>query len=317
MKFSLFVVALLTGPFLAQGAENSPKPAPSPRPPINLTPTAAPTTNSLGSVPSELKDKKDRTSYAIGMSMGQNLKRQSVDVNLDLLIRGIKDSLAAEKVLLTDEQMRDTFKELQTDMQAKMQQRREEQKTKNKGEGEQFLAENAKKEGVMKLPDGLQYKIIKEGSGPSPKATDRVSVKYTGKLINGTVFDSTDKNGGRPTNFRVDGVIKGWTEALQKMKKGAQWELFIPSDLAYGENGNRNIEPNSTLIFNVELVDILPSEQPPAPSEPVTSDIIKVPSADELKKGAKIEVLKPEDVKREIEKQKQEQGKPNPAAPKK
>lgn len=318
MKLSFFAFAILGATLLGRAADNPPKtvtiPPPNRQPQVRPAPAPI-NTNLLATVPAELKDKKDRTSYAIGMSMGQNLKRQSVDVNLDMLERGIKESLQGDKVLLTEEQMRETFRELQTDLQAKMQQHRTEQMSKNKDEGEKFLAENAKKEGIVKLPDGLQYKVITEGSGPSPKPTDRVSVKYTGKLINGTVFDSTEKNGGKPANFRVDGVIKGWTEALQKMKKGSHWELYIPSDLAYGESGNRTIEPNSTLIFDVEVVDILPSEQPPAPAEPVTSDIIKVPSAEELKKGAKIEVLKPEDVKREIEKQKQEQSKTNPNAP--
>jgi FKBP-type peptidyl-prolyl cis-trans isomerase len=317
MKLSFFVAIGLSGAFLARAAEPAARPQASPSPVV----IPAPTTNSLASVPPELKDKKDRTSYAIGMSMGQNLKRQSVDVNLDMIMRGIKDTIGTNKVLLTEEQMRDTFRELQTEMQASFQKRRTEQGVKNKAEGDAFLAENAKKEGVVKLPSGLQYKVISEGSGPSPKATDKVSVKYTGKLINGTVFDSTEKNGGHPATFRVDGVIKGWSEALQKMKKGSHWELYIPSDLAYGEAGNRNIDPNSALIFDVELVDIL-APQPPA-GEPVTSDIIKVPSAEELKKGAKIEVLKPDDVKREIEKQKQEQQKPgapkptvNPPSPK-
>jgi hypothetical protein len=161
----------------------------------------------------------------------------------------------------------------------------------------------------VKTASGLQYKIIQEGSGESPKPTDQVSVKYTGKLIDGTVFDSTDQGPtpGQPRKFNVTGVIKGWTEALEKMKKGAKWEVYIPSDLAYGERGNRGIPPDSTLVFDVELVDIHPVTPPPTPpgaQQPVTSDIIKVPSAEELKKGAKIEVIKPEDVDKEIAKEK-------------
>jgi FKBP-type peptidyl-prolyl cis-trans isomerase FklB len=297
MKLSLFATMMLGASLLARGAEGD--------------------ANTNTNVSSELKDKKDRTSYALGMNMGANLKKQGVEVNPDLLLRGLRDAMQTDKTLLTEEQMRETFKELQTEMQAKYQQRRTEQLGKNKTEGEKFLAENKSKEGVVALPDGLQYKVIKEGDGPSPKASDQVSVKYTGKLINGTVFDSSDKHGGQPAKFRVDGVIKGWTEALQKMKKGSHWELYIPSDLAYGERGSgAQIEPNSTLIFDVELVDITPADKPPTPGEPVTSDIIKVPSAEELKKGAKIEVLKPEDVKREIERQKSEQQKQG-AAPKK
>jgi FKBP-type peptidyl-prolyl cis-trans isomerase FklB len=252
----------------------------------------------------ELTEQKDKVSYALGMNMGMNLKRQNVEVNSDVLMQGLKDALSGNKQLLTDDQMRETFKQLNQEVMARQQKVREEQLTKNKAAGEAFLAENAKKEGIVKLPSGLQYKVITEGSGPSPKATDRVSVKYRGTLIDGTEFDSTEKNGGAPATFRVDGVIKGWTEALQKMKKGAKWQLFIPGDLAYGERGSPpKIEPNATLVFDVELLDILPPQETAAP-QPVTSDIIKVPSADELKKGAKIEVLKEEDVKREIEKQK-------------
>ena len=264
----------------------------------------------------ELTEQKDKVSYALGLNMGMNLKKQSVDVNPDVLMQGLRDALSGEKQLLTDEQMRETFRQLNQEVMARQQQKRQEQLVKNKEEGAKFLAENAKKDGVVTLPSGLQYKVISEGSGPSPKPGDRVSVTYKGTLIDGTVFDSTEKNGGTPATFRVDGVIKGWTEALLKMKKGAKWELFIPSDLAYGEGGKPPIEPNSTLIFEVELLDVLPPVAPAQPPQPVTSDIIKVPSAEELKKGAKIEVLKPEDVQREIEKQKQLQEQQKAAQPK-
>lgn len=247
----------------------------------------------------ELKEQKDKVSYALGMNMGVNLKRQNVEVNPDLVLQGLKDALSGEKQLLNDEQMRETFRQLNQEVMARNQKQREEQQNKNKAAGESFLAENVKKEGVVKLPSGLQYKVISEGSGASPKATDRVAVKYRGTLINGTEFDKNDN-----ATFQVNQVIKGWTEALQLMKKGAKWQLFIPSDLAYGPQGSGKIEPNSTLLFDVELIDILPPAQA---AQPVTSDIIKVPSAEELKKGAKIEVLKEEDVKREIEKQKQQQ----------
>src|SRR5690606_6030071 len=141
--------------------------------------------------------------------------------------------------------------------------------------------ENAKKEGVVTLPSGLQYKVITEGSGPSPKPTDKVIVKYRGTLTDGTGFDANDS-----ATFGVTQVIKGWSEALQKMKKGAKWQLAIPGDLAYGERGYPpKIEPNSTLLFDVELIDIQPGATVQPPPQPVTSDIIKVPSAEELKKG--------------------------------
>ncbi len=249
----------------------------------------------------DLSNSTNKISYALGVNFGQNLKNQGVSANLDVMRRGIEDALAG-KPQLSDAQMRETFTELRTMIQAHM----EEKKKENKAAGEKFLAENEKKPGVQKTASGLQYKVIKDGTGESPKSTDEVEVKYTGKLIDGTVFDSTDKQGGKPSKFRVNGVIRGWTEALEKMKKGSQWELYIPADIAYGERGRPGIPPNSTLIFDVELLDIIPAA-PAATAQsakPVTSDIIKVPSAEELKKGAKIEVIKPEDVDKEIAKEK-------------
>lgn len=256
---------------------------------------AAPVFAADGSV--NLTDPKEKISYALGVNFGSNLKNQGVEVNLETVRKGIEDALAG-KPKLEDAQMRETFNELRTQIQA----RAEQKKGESKAAGEKYLAENEKKAGVQKTASGLQYKVIKEGEGASPAATDEVSVKYTGKLIDGTVFDSTDKRGGTPAKFRVNGVIPGWTEALQKMKKGAIYELFIPSNLAYGERGTPGIPGNSVLNFNVELVDVHP--QAVAVQQPVTSDIIKVPSADELQKGAKIEIIKPEDVEKEIAKEK-------------
>ena len=183
---------------------------------------------------------------------------------------------------------------------------------KNKADGEAFLAANKSKEGVVTTDSGLQYKTIKEGDGPSPAATDTVTVNYKGTLIDGKEFDS-----GNGISFPLNGVIKGWTEGLQLMKAGGSTRFFIPSDLAYGPSGPPNIGPNSTLIFDVDLLSIKGKEQasanpatPAAPVDPdpkqvVTSDIIKVPSAEEMKKGAKIEVIKKEDLPAEIEKAKQ------------
>ena len=191
---------------------------------------------------------------------------------------------------------------------------------KNKADGEAFLAANKSKEGVVTTDSGLQYKTIKEGDGPSPAATDTVTVNYKGTLIDGKEFDS-----GNGISFPLNGVIKGWTEGLQLMKAGGSTRFFIPSDLAYGPSGPPNIGPNSTLIFDVDLISIKGKEQaaakpatPAAPVDPdpkqvVTSDIIKVPSAEEMKKGAKIEVIKKEDLQAEIDKAKQdEKEKPAP-----
>jgi FKBP-type peptidyl-prolyl cis-trans isomerase FklB len=201
----------------------------------------------------------------------------------------------------------------QKEMTAKREAERVQKAEKNRKEGEEFLEANKKKEGVkihtVTLADGktaeLQYKVLKEGTGPTPKANDMVSVNYRGTLINGTEFDSSAKKGG-PAKFSMTSLIKGWTEALMMMKAGSKWELYVPSSLAYGDRGyGPTIEPGSTLIFEMELVG---SEAPaPAPTaQPLTSDIIKVPSADELKKGAKIEVIKPEDVEKKIKESQQE-----------
>jgi len=173
---------------------------------------------------------------------------------------------------------------------------------KNKAEGETFLAENKKKPGVqtleVPLPDGksaeMQYKVITEGKGEIPKSNDTVSVNYRGTLINGKEFDSSYKR-GQPAKFMVTRVIKGWTAALEAMKVGSKWELYIPSSLGYGDTGNPSIEPGATLLFEVELLAIEPPPPAAPPAQPLTSDIIKVPSAEELKKGAKIEVIKAED----------------------
>ena len=200
---------------------------------------------------------------------------------------------------------------LNKEIRAKQEEKRKQQGEKNKEEGEKFLAENETKEGVKTLPSGLQYKILSEGSGESPKAGDIATVNYRGTLIDGTEFDSSYKR-GQPSTFSVTGVIKGWTEALELMKPGAKWQLFIPSELAYGERGSgQMIGPNATLIFDVELVSFKPPTPPaaanPAPAQPVTSDIIKVPSKEELEKGAKIEVIKAADLEKLQKEQKEKQ----------
>ena len=247
----------------------------------------------------KFSDPKERTSYALGINFGTNLKNQGVDVNLDTIRKGIEDALAG-KPQLDDNEMRETFNQLRTQIQA----RAAEKGKINKEAGDKFIAENKTKPGVTNTPSGLQYKIIAEGSGESPKMGDEVQVKYKGRLIDGTEFDSTDKRGGEPARFKIGQVIPGWNEALQLMKKGAKWELYIPSNLAYGERATGSIPSNSTLIFEVELVDFTKGVTPAASQQQVTSDIIKVPSAEEMKKGAKIEIIKPEDVDKEIEKEK-------------
>jgi FKBP-type peptidyl-prolyl cis-trans isomerase FklB len=204
----------------------------------------------------ELKGDKEKLSYSIGMDIGANLKRGSVEVDPDMLAKGLKDSYGGGKTLLTEEEARQAIMAFQKIMTEKKAETMRKLGEKNKAEGEKFLAENAKKEGVKTLPSGLQYKEIAPGTGKSPKTTDMVTTHYKGTLIDGTEFDSSYKR-GQPATFQVSGVIPGWTEALQMMKEGARWQLFVPSNLAYGEQGSgREIGPNATLIFEVELVSV-------------------------------------------------------------
>jgi len=204
----------------------------------------------------ELKTDKEKLSYSIGMDIGGNLKRQSVEVDPDLLAKGFKDSYGEGKTILTEDQARQAIADFQKTLMAKQAETMQKLSEKNKADGEKFLAENGKKEGVKTLPSGLQYKEITPGKGKSPKSTDTVTTHYKGTLIDGTEFDSSHKR-GEPATFPVSGVISGWTEALQLMKEGAKWQLFVPSNLAYGERGaGREIGPNATLIFEVELISV-------------------------------------------------------------
>jgi FKBP-type peptidyl-prolyl cis-trans isomerase FklB len=204
----------------------------------------------------EIRDENDRISYSIGHQIGGDFKRQGVDLKPDLVVQGIQDALKGDKPRMTPEEMNKTLVELKRKVTAAQQEERKMAAEKSRAEGEAFLAENAKKEGVVTLPSGLQYKILKDGAGASPQATDNVTVHYRGTLIDGTEFDSSHKR-NQPATFRVSGVIRGWTEALQRMKPGAKWRLFIPAKLAYGERGTGSaIPPNSALIFEVELLKV-------------------------------------------------------------
>ena len=203
-----------------------------------------------------LQTQKGKVSYSIGIDIGRNMKRQLIEVDLDLLMRGVKDGLGDAKCALADSVMQQTMAAWQKEMMAKTNETQKKAGEKNKKEGDVFLAENKKKDGVITLPSGLQYKILKDGTGKSPKATDTVVTHYRGTLINGKEFDSSYKR-SQPATFPVNQVIAGWTEALQKMKVGSKWQLFVPSKLGYGENGaGQDIGPNATLIFEVELLDI-------------------------------------------------------------
>lgn len=240
----------------------------------SATKTAKPGTSKTATAktaaPLTLTTDKDKQSYAIGINVGkglsQNLKQSGVDIDTAILVRGIKDVLTGDKQAMTDQDAQETLKTLQADMRKAQDEKANQLGEANKKEGEEFLAANKTKEGVTTLPDGLQYKILQEGSGPKPTASDSVTVNYRGTLLNGTEFDSSYKR-GQPATFSVGQIIKGWNEALQLMPVGSKWQLFIPSDLAYGARGaGRDIGPNAALVFEVELLSIQPKSAAPAPA---------------------------------------------------
>ena len=199
-----------------------------------------------------LKTQKDKVSYIIGMDIGKNMKLQAIDIDPEMIAKGIKDVLSGEKPSLSEQEINETMAAFQKEMMAK----RQEIAKKNQKEGESFLEENKKKEGVKTLPSGLQYRVIKAGAGKKPKSTDTVTIHYRGTLVNGTEFDNSYRR-WEPLSIPVKDVIPGWTEALQLMEEGAKWQVFIPSNLAYGERGaGRDIGPNATLIFEIELISI-------------------------------------------------------------
>jgi FKBP-type peptidyl-prolyl cis-trans isomerase FklB len=208
-----------------------------------------------------LKTDKDKVSYSIGLDIGQSLRQRTIDVDPDVLARGIKDALGGGKTLLTEEQARAALETFGKEVAAKEESLRSGMAEKNKREGEAFLAENKKKDGVKTLPSGLQYKVVKAGTGKKPKASEVVKTHYRGTLTDGTEFDSSYRR-NEPAVFPVTGVIPGWTEALQLMPVGSKWQLVVPSPLAYGERGaGAAIGPNAVLIFEVELLNI--EEAPP------------------------------------------------------
>ncbi|MFD2515501.1 FKBP-type peptidyl-prolyl cis-trans isomerase [Pontibacter locisalis] len=195
---------------------------------------------------------KEKISYIIGRDMATNLKKQGIDVEADPFMTGLKEVLAGKPSTLSEQEVQQAMMALQQEMTEKQ----SAVGNVNKQAGEEYLAANKNKPGIQTLPSGLQYEVLEEGNGKSPSATDTVTVHYKGTLIDGTTFDSSYDR-GQPATFPVNGVIAGWTEALQKMKEGSKWRLFIPSNLAYGAQGAGDvIGPHSALIFDVELLSV-------------------------------------------------------------
>lgn len=258
---------LLTGTALAQQA---PAAKPSTTKSSSAASTKAKAPAAQAASPLVLKTQEEKASYAIGISIARSLQREDLKVEPAILVRGLKDQLAGGKLLLTDEEAKDALTAFQKEAREKQEAKTKMIGEENKKQGEAFLAANKSKEGVVTLPSGLQYKVEKQGDGPKPAATDTVECNYRGTLIGGKEFDSSYKR-GKPATFPVGGVIKGWTEVLQLMPVGSKYQVFIPSDLAYGPRAaSADIGPDTTLIFEIELLSIKekPAATAPAPSKP-------------------------------------------------
>jgi FKBP-type peptidyl-prolyl cis-trans isomerase len=210
-----------------------------------------------GEEPPVLKSEKDRLNYSIGVGVAKNFQRQQIDIDVDLVIKGMRDAFSGEKLLMKDDDLNKTLSAFQTELRQKQEKEWLAAMEANKKAGDAFLAENKKKEGVVVLPDGLQYKILKAGNGKKPTDADTVECRYRGTLVDGTEFDSSDRSGKPTVDFEIKNLFTGCREALKLMPVGSKWQLFIPPELAYGSRGSGyQIGPNATLIFEVELLAI-------------------------------------------------------------
>jgi FKBP-type peptidyl-prolyl cis-trans isomerase FklB len=252
---------LLLGSTRAQQTPATSTPSTKPK---STTATTTHRTTATKPKPLVLTTEKDKQSYAIGLNVGQSLHRDGIVVDPKIVVQGLQDAMAGGKVLLTDDQIKTVMTDLKNQVRQQQEAKRLAAAETNKKDGAAFLTANATKAGVVALPSGLQYKVLVAGTGPKPAADDKVVCNYRGTLLDNTEFDSSYKR-GQPATFPVTGVIKGWTEALQLMPVGSKWQLFIPADLAYGERGQATIQPNATLVFEVELLSIQP-KTPPAPA---------------------------------------------------
>ena len=205
-----------------------------------------------GSLNSDL----DKLSYSIGADLGKNFKKQGIEISPEAMAKGLQDGMSGSSLLLTEDQMKDVLSKFQKDLMAKRNSEFTKKADDNKAKGEAYLNQNKAKDGVISLPSGLQYKIIETGTGAKPGKEDTVTVDYTGTLIDGQVFDSSEKT-GKPATFKVSQVIPGWTEALQLMPSGSTWEVVVPASLAYGTRSvGGPIGPNETLIFKIHLISV-------------------------------------------------------------
>ncbi len=271
---------------------------------LAAAPTLAQETNVESSV---LKTDKEKFSYALGMNYGKFFRQRELELDLDTFLQGIKAVVSSNQTLLTDAQMNQVL----SDEDRKLNERRiaklKAQAEENKKKAETFLAENKTKPGVVTTEDGLQYRIIREGTGPVPGSNDMVTLNYRGSLVDGTEFGNSYTN-SKPWTTSMNAGPKGWREGLQKMKVGSKFELFIPPALAYGDAAAGPVPPGSLLIFDVDLLSNAPAPPPPQPM-PLTSDVIKVPSLEEIKRGSNVETLTPQQVQQEIQRQKAQQDK--------
>ena len=288
----------------------------------------APKAPAAPTLPEGFKDQKELMSYSIGMSIGKNVKQGMIDLDPEVIAGAMREVLGGGKMRLTDDQMMQGIRAYQTAANAKRQEEMLKTAEKNHELGAAFLAENQKKEGVktltVPLPGGktaeMQYKIITEGTGPTPKSNEVVTVKYRGTTLDGKEFDDSSKRGPGPAKMMVNRArFKAWSAAWEQMKVGSKWELYIPSTLAGGDRpimpttrGGTSVEPGSTVIYEMELTGV---EAPPAPAPPrgagpgpvpLTSDIIRVPSSEEIKKGAKPEIIKAEDAEKKAQGEKKQ-----------
>ena len=275
--------------------------------PVALAQNNTPAAGATNSTPiaDRFKSVQEKNSYAIGVmiatDMQRNLKRGGYEIDPEVVGKAFAEAFAGKPTIVTTAEAESVVRAYGTELRQKAEEKRRGESDKNKADGEKFLSENKAKPGVITLPSGLQYKVVTEGKGPKPGTNDMVVTHYRGTLLDGTEFDSSYAR-GNPATFGLTGVIKGWREALQLMPVGSKWELYIPSDLAYGPQGSPpKIGPNAALKFEVELQEIKAPAAPAAAapgSGAVTSDIIKVPSKAELEKGAKVEVIKKEDLEK-------------------